>query len=86
MSTNGTAPLILPPARSTKHSTTKTSPFVVNVSWSDWGHERAPVAAGYVVAEVVEEVVLVGTVEMASDDELVTVLPLYGRPNVELIA
>jgi len=30
--------------------------------------------------------VLVGTVEMASEDELVTVLPLYGRPNVELIA
>jgi len=59
---------------------------VVKVSWSDWGHERAPVAAGYVVAEVVEEVVLVETVDAAREEELVTVLPLYGRPNVELIA
>ena len=30
--------------------------------------------------------VLVETVDGASEDELVMVLPLYGSPNVELIA
>jgi hypothetical protein len=44
------------------------------------------VAAGYVVAEVADVLVLVAIVDAASEDELVTVLPLYGRPNVELIA
>ena len=43
-------------------------------------------AAGYVVAEVADVLVLVGIVDAGSVDELVAVLPLYGRPKVELMA
>jgi hypothetical protein len=58
----------------------------VNVCSSVPGQERAPVAAGNEVGVVAVELVVVGTVEVITMEELVTVLPLYGRPKVELSA
>ena len=66
------------PARSVKHSTTKVSPLVVNVWRSELGQDKAPVAAGNVVADVVDEVVVV--------DAEALMLLLDGRIDVEFPA